>query len=311
MEITPVSPQTFDTHFSNATCFNRATFNLLNSDLCDGVHCLLFGDSKTRMGLVAGRRENNLLAPFSAPYGGFVTTDSKIPVAYVEEAVSLLEKYAVQTGINRIEMVLPPLFYDPAFLTKVMHVLHRQNWSMLDLDLNFYVDLASTSASNHYGMTYSARKHLKTASIHNFRLIKGTTKKDLSLAYDIIAKNRSGKGYILSMTKERLINTAEIVDMDCFLLQLDGQYVASAIVYQVTPTIPLVVYWGDLPGYETFRTMNYLTHGVIDSYRKRGFRILDTGTAMLGGSPNHGLCAFKESIGCAISPRCRFVKELT
>jgi len=104
--------------------------------------------------------------------------------------------------------------------------------------------------------------------------------------------------------------TSEVVHMDSFLLELEGQYVASAIVYQVTPAIPQVVYWGDIPGFEPFRTMNFLTKAVIDTYRNEGFKMLDTGTAMIESSPNHGLCAFKESIGCDILPRCRFVKEL-
>jgi len=307
MEITRVSPQAFDIHFPNASCFNRAAFNLLNKDLCNELHFLLFGDSKIRLGLIAGQRGSSLMAPFSAPFGGFTTTDSKIRIAYIEEAVSLLETYATQAGINRIEMILPPLFYDPAFLTKVMQVLHSQGWSMKNLDLNFYVDLASTTETN--SITYSAKKHLKTASTHPFRLLNSTTIEDLSLAYDIIAENRSSKGYSLSMSKDQLNKTSEIVDIDCFLLELEGQYVASAIVYHVTQNIPLVVYWGDLPGFETFRTMNYLTQGVIDYYRNQGFRLLDTGTAMLDGKPNHGLCAFKESIGCDILPRCRFVKE--
>ncbi len=311
MEINRVSPQTFDAHFSNAPCFSRAAFNGLNAGLCDELYFLLFGDSKIRMGLVAGQRGNNLMAPFSAPYGGFVTTDSKIQIAYIEEAVDLLEAYAIQNGIKRIELIQPPLFYDTAFLTKVMHVLHGHSWLIQDIDLNYYVDLQNTMEANHFGMTYSAQKNLKTASKHPFNLIKSNSMESLETGYDIIAANRSAKGYALSLTKEQLVATTGVVSMDSFLLELEGQYVASAIVYQVTPDIPLVVYWGDLPGYESFRTMNYLTQGIIDYYRKEGYKILDTGTAMLGSKPNPGLCTFKESIGCTILPRCQYVKQLT
>jgi hypothetical protein len=311
MEITRVSPQAFDAHFTDAPCFSRGAFNGLNTDLCDDLHCLLFRDSKIRLGLIVGRREDTLYSPFSAPFGSFVTTDSKIQVAYIEEAVGLLEAYAMQNGIKRVEMVLPPLFYDTAFLTKLTQVLHRQSWNMQDIDLNFYVDLQNTTEANRFGMTYSAQKNLKTALKHPFNLIKSQSMENLSLAYEIIAANRSAKEYALSLSKKRLLATAAVVSMDNFLLELEGQYVASAIVYQVTPAIPLVVYWGDLPGYESFRTMNYLTQGVIDSYRKEGFNILDTGTAMLGNKPNPGLCTFKESIGCTILPRCTFVKHIS
>ena len=311
MEITRVSPQTFDAHFPDAPCFSRAAFNGLNTNLCDTLHCLLFGDSKIRLGLIAGQRNETLYAPFSAPFGGFVTTDSKIQIAYIEEAVGLLEGYAIQNGIKRMEMILPPLFYDSAFLTKLTYVLHLQSWLMQDIDLNFYVDLQNTTEANHFGMTYSAQKNLKTALKHPFNLIKSQSMENLAMAYDIIAANRSAKGYALSLTKERLLATSAVVNMDSFLLELEGQYVASTIVYQVTPTIPLVVYWGDIAGYESFRTMNYLTHGVIDSYRKEGYKVLDTGTAMLGNQPNPGLCVFKESIGCTILPRYTFVKQLS
>ncbi len=309
MEIDRVSPEVFDAQFPKAISFNRAAFNVMNRDKCEDLHCLLFHDTKTRLGLVAGQRENCLLMPFSAPFGGFVTNDSGIRIEYIEEAVLQLETYAVQSGLDRLEMELPPLFYDTAFLTKVMHVLHHHAWHTHHISLNYFVDLESAAASNHSGMTYSARKHLKTTSNYSFQLRKSTTREDLSLAYDIISENRLGKGYDLSLTKEDVLKTSTLIPMDSFLVQLNGQYVASAIVYLVTPDIPLVVYWGDRPGYESFRTMNFLTHGVIESYRNDGYKKLDTGTAMIDDKPNYGLCAFKESIGCSIMPRCRFVKE--
>lgn len=310
MEIIRLSPQLFDSHFPDAHCFSRSEFTELNADTCDEVHYLAFKETKMRLGLIAGQQDSTLYSPFSAPFGGLITNDSTIKVEYVEKAVGLLETYAVQYGMKQIVLVLPPLFYDMPFYTKLSHVLNGRAWQLLADDLNFFVDLQYTTQANHFGMTYSARKNLKTALKHPFMLEKGQSKEHLAQAYHIIAANRSSKGYTLSVPEKRFMETTAAVIMDAFLLRLEEQYVASAIVYHVTPGIPLVVYWGDLPGFESFRTMNFLTHGVIDSYRNAGYAFLDTGTAMLGDKPNPGLCVFKESIGCSILPRYTFVKQL-
>lgn len=158
-------------------------------------------------------------------------------------------------------------------------------------------------------MTYSARRNIRLAKEHPFNLVKGQTTSDLLEAFALIKTNREAKGYALPLDEKALVDTAALLTIDSFLFYLDQTPVAAALVYLVSPTVALVVYWGDLPAYASYKTMNLLTHELYMHYQEAGYACLDTGTAMLGNAPNYGLAEFKESIGCLLSPRCSFVKH--
>jgi hypothetical protein len=310
MEIIEVSPKEYDAIFTSSPCFNKAAFNVLNAWKCEEVFYFIFKDRKIRMGLIAGRVGNALLSPFSAPFGGFSTLESKLRISYIEEAVDLLEAFCRNSGIEQINITLPPLFYDESFLTKVSHVLYQKKWLLNQMDLNFFLDLRKIEKKDLMSMlTYSARKNLKTALKNNFTFGQGQSSEDLETAYEIIRINRESKGYPLSMTRQQMLDTSAVVTVDSFLVHLYGKPVAAAIVYQVTENFSQVVYWGDLPEYSNLRTMNFLTYYLFEHYSKKGFMTIDVGTSMLDNMPNYGLCEFKESIGCDILPRNRFVKD--
>jgi len=309
MEICEVTSGEYDTLFTSAACFNKAAFNKLNAYRCDELFCLVFKDKKIRLGLVAGLQGKCLSSPFSAPFGGFATKDSNIQITYIEESVDLLEQFCRERHLSSVNMTLPPLFYDPTFLTKVMHVLYRKQWRLNQVDLNFFYNLTDKQPT-HSKLTYSARKNLNVALKQPFTFEKGNTSDHLAAAYEIIRQNRALKGFPMRMTGLQMQETSTVVSIDSFLIRYNGMPVAAAIVYQVTPTIIQVVYWGDLPEFAPFRTMNYLTNKLFTFYAEKGYSLIDVGTAMHGSIPNYGLCEFKESVGSDILPRCAFVKEL-
>lgn len=310
MEITAVSPQQYDKHFNQTLCFNSGAFNALNEAKCESLHCLLFHDDKLRLGLIAGEQAGCLNSPFSAPYGGFSALDSSLQLSFIESAVQALEAYGAGKGFNSVRLMLPPLFYDQAFLTKVTHVLHRFGWGLECVDLNYYYALARAEKEGPLPkMTYSARRNIRLAKENPFRLVKGTNKDSLLQAFALIKANRDAKGYSLPLDENALLATSAVLPIESFLLYLEETPVAAALVYLASPTVPLVVYWGDLPGYTSYKPMNLLTHELYLHYREAGYACLDTGTAMLGELPNYGLAEFKESVGCVLSPRFLFVKS--
>ena len=161
MKIFEVTPNEYDAIFTGATCFNKATFNLLNASKCDEVCYLIFKDKKVRLGLVAGRQGTSLSSPFSAPFGGFTVLDSKIQIPYIEEAVDLLEAFSKDRQLTSINIMLPPLFYDVSFLTKVTHVLYQKNWRLDQVDLNYYYNLSAMGKEETKPqMAYNAKKNL-------------------------------------------------------------------------------------------------------------------------------------------------------
>lgn len=70
------------------------------------------------------------------------------------------------------------------------------------------------------------------------------------MAYDIIATNRSAKGYPLSLTKERLLATTAGVEHGQLFSEAGWTICSLRHRLSGNADIPLVVYWGDIPGYE-------------------------------------------------------------
>ncbi len=310
MEIIEVSQKVYDSYFKDIPCFNKASFNELNSQKCEEVHYLFFKDNKIRLGLIYGETGKNINSPFSAPFGGFSTNNSKIKIEYLEESIGLFEEYLAASGIECAKIALPPLFYDESFITKITHVLYQKEWILDQMDLNYYYVLDDIIKDFGFPvMTYSARKNLSASNSNNLQFAFWKDEEHLSIAYDIIEKNRAMKGYPLSMTKDQMIVTSKVVPVESMLVSLNDKYIAGAIVYMVTKNIPQVVYWGDDIEYSGLRTMNFLSYNLFLHYQKCGFTIIDVGTAMIGNKPNYGLCEFKESIGCKIQPRITFRKD--
>jgi lipid II:glycine glycyltransferase (peptidoglycan interpeptide bridge formation enzyme) len=72
-----------------------------------------------------------------------------------------------------------------------------------------------------------------------------------------------------------------------------------------------VIYWGDIPEFSKYKTMNFLSFNIFEHYKKSGLKIVDIGPSTENSIPNYGLCEFKESIGCSIAAKVTFSNLLT
>ena len=157
-------------------------------------------------------------------------------------------------------------------------------------------------------MKRNARKNYHAALSHGFEVevLDGCSYADVERAYGVIRKNRDAHGYPLRMSLDEVVATAPVVGARFMVMTWRGEDVAAAQVHCVAPGIGQVVYWGDAPGYVEMRPMNYFTMEVARHFRNEGMRILDIGPSSEEGVPSPGLCDFKESIGCMVSPKFRF-----
>jgi lipid II:glycine glycyltransferase (peptidoglycan interpeptide bridge formation enzyme) len=112
------------------------------------------------------------------------------------------------------------------------------------------------------------------------------------------------------MTWDQLLESTAIIPADFFIVKKEEISVAAAVVFHVANQIVQVIYWGDLPQYAEFKTMNFLSFQVFQYYTKQGISIIDIGPSTEDSVPNNGLCEFKESIGCDISIKTEFFKKL-
>ena len=290
--------------------FNSAEFNLLNEARCNQLLYLVFKDTKNRLGLIAGINGNELYTPFSAPFGGFSFVREDISIDQIEAGVEALIQYATDKGYGAIHYTMPPLFYQQGFNNKLLNILSRKNFQVVAVDLNYEFNLQKFTENYEADIWHNARKNLRISVKQGFDFIKCETPETKSVAYEVIKENRSRKGYPLKMTYEQVVKTAEVIPADFFLLKKENESVAAAIIFHVAPGIVQVIYWGDIPDFANYKPMNFLAYSVFKYYKEQGLKFVDIGPSTENGIPNYGLCEFKESIGCDITPKFSFIKTI-
>ncbi|MDE6346893.1 MAG: GNAT family N-acetyltransferase [Muribaculaceae bacterium] len=289
-----VTPDDFDRFFPKpSTAFGSAAFNMLNSGNAERVECLVGCDASGSpvMGLIAGLRDGAWRSPFSAPMAA-ISWRNDPSIATVE---SFLRKVTEYLAPIPLRIVLPPSFVAPSMLSQIAGTAMNMA-SHVTADFNFHYDLSLFPDFEKH-LTPSARNKYHQSLKAGFIFDAA----DIARAYAVIRANRTAKGYYLAMTLEQVEATAEAIDIDAFVLSLDGTDVASAIVYRIAPGVAHVVYWGDTPGFERMRPMNILPYHIFSHYHSLGFNIVNIGTSSTDGVANHGLCSFKSSLGCTLS----------
>ena len=291
--------------------FASAAFNDLNAHKCESVHYLLFKDKKVRLGIIGGVKDGTFYTPFSAPFGGFVYGKNDIKIQLIDEAITLLHQWLKDKGLRSIQMTLPPFIYEESFISKLTNSLFRNNFTIEKTDLNYAFNLHNFDTHYTTNLWRNARKNLGIALNNNLAFKPCKTMEEKELAYGIIVKNREKRGFPLRMSWQQIKETLVVIKADFFLVYNEVQEtIASAMVFQINPKIVQVVYWGDLPEYSHLKTMNFLSYKIFEFYKDTNIEIVDIGPSTENSIPNVGLCEFKESIGCDISTKLTFSKQI-
>lgn len=295
MECIPVSALEYNEFLTSETIiYQSVAFHELNASKVSESRFLLFKrDQKAIAGMIVGKKGDVWQSPFSAPFAGFSFSKS-LSLASLDSLVNCLLDY-IQKNVITLQITMPPLFYKQDLYVKLAYILQRYS-TFCYTDINYAFDLKTDDYDSL--LNKESRKNLNRAKYIPSELKRAETLEEKKLVYDVIAENRKAKGYPLKMSFNDLEKTRAIVLGDYFLLMMDQEPVASAIVFEVAPTIAQVIYWGDLSAYSLKRPMNLLAFELFHLYKKRGFAFLDIGPSSEEGVPNTGLCHYKESIGC-------------
>ncbi|MGL4993322.1 MAG: hypothetical protein ACRC6R_04215 [Bacteroidales bacterium] len=290
---------------SSTIVFNTPSFAQINQSKCQRLHYLLFKDSKLRLGLILGEKQESLYCPFSSPFGCFEQADKGfINLEIVDQALSLLKEYASNQG-KRLTITLPPVNYDRDLISKMVSSFSRLGFIQESVDLSYYIPTCDPQ-SYRERLKRNARKNLSRSESSDLSFIVAQSDSEKVLAYDVIKHNRQSKGYPLRMSYEDIIMTSSVVRINFFLIMRASEAIASAIVFDVTDRISQVVYWGNIESYSDMRPMNFLAIKLVEHYHYRGVDILDIGPSTEDGLPNYGLCEFKSSIGCESDLKFKF-----
>jgi hypothetical protein len=312
MEISEVTPDLYKTIINKPShAFNSAEFSNLNAPKCEKVHYLLFKDAKYRMGIVLGVRNNILSSPFSASFGGFETFSREIKIHQIDAIIEVLIEWSKQNKYDGINIISPPYFYNPNFFVKITNSLFRANFQIKNSEINYHFETNSFNSESVYltNIWPNARNKVRQALTYPLIFNKIDNSKGLE-AYDIISQNRSERGFPLRLSYDQLKETEPIIPIDYFLVSDNNQSIAAAIVFHLSKEVVRVVYWGDLPKFSEYKTMNFLSYKIFQHYKELGIPYIDIGHSTVDSIPNHGLCEFKESIGCSLGILNNYYKKI-
>lgn len=292
MELVRLTHEQYAAAFpATLTPYGSTAFNLLNADKAEDLSCAALRDTsgRYRLGVILGLRDGVWRSPFSAPFGEITSNGRQKLETLAEFADMLKQRY------GRLQFVLPPAFYDPVMQPRAAGSLAAAGHTDY-ADFNYHYELSDFAEFNSH-LDANARNKLNRALRCDFAFEAC----GLDAAYEVIAENRSEKGYPLRMTLDQLRDTAKLIAVDSFMLSLKGASAAAAIVYRLSGRVAQVIYWGHRQEYSGSHPMNLLSREVFGFYAAAGFDIVDVGPASSDGVPDMGLCAFKESLGCRLT----------
>jgi hypothetical protein len=222
---------------------------------------------------------------------------------------SAVEDALKASGAKRMEVLLAPMAHDPVAFSHQTYFLRSSGFSISQCDLNQSLEIDNTSFSTR--ISYGNLKRIRKCDREGF--VSGQLAfTELPRVFDVLSSNRRAKGNELSMSQQQLHAMLTAFPQECALFgcEMAGNMVAAAFCLQLSPAALYVVYWGDLPGYESHSPTVHLANAVYTFAQNSEIRILDVGTSTIDLEPNFGLLQFKRGLGFTESLKLRMTKEL-
>jgi hypothetical protein len=290
---------------SSISVFDGPAFNRLHEGkLAETLYIVISEDSKDRFGLIVGISKDSFCQlPISAPYGmiSSIRKNAKIK-DYHSATHAIVEYLRDEKKAKGMQITLPPRFYDENAIALFENSLFMYGFRPKTMDVNYHFNLNEFDPQAYLeNLEIKARQKLKSALQAGLEFRAAESGEEIRRAYDVIQKNREHKGYPLKLSFEDIQNTGKIISIEYFGVCKNDEMIASAIVYHVSSSIAQVVYWGNLPGAEEYKPMNFLAYALFQHFAEKKLSIVDIGISTEDGVPNFGLCDFKASIGCTAS----------
>lgn len=273
--------------------FLSRDFIELNRFKVDKLVCLVAEVDKPEIGLIAGVKDNALLSPFSAPFGGFHCKRENIYVDKVDAFISSLKMYLYDNANEQFQITLPPNIYMPSFNAKCISSLFRCGFTYQIPEITSWVDLHEFDGRF---KQKNSREYYRQAARNGLVFELVTTPEDKEIAYEIIKENRARFGRPIYMTLDDIGQVGKLWPLDFFkVMSDDGVMLASAIFYRAHSEIVYAVFWGDTEEGRSLRAMDFMLFNLWVHYKEQGYKYIDLGISTEQSIPNVGLLRFKET----------------
>lgn len=274
-----------------------------NKFKADRIVYLVDESGQSRIGLIAGVRDNMIKSPFSAPFGGFHFKKETVYTSEIDSFLVMLEEYLNRNSFDGFQIILPPDIYHGTFNAKIINALMRNSFQHHIPEITNWVDLDAFHGTFNLK---NSREYLRQAVRNKLTCKLVSEENEQKEVYELIKANRARFGRSIYMSYEDLKKMESLWPVDYFGVYHATELIASAIFYRFHSEICYAVFWGDSEDGRPLRAMDYLSHHLWMHYKSEKFTYIDLGISTESGVPNHGLLRFKESHNSTSSLRHRF-----
>lgn len=292
-----ISEQEYINYFpSDPNPFISEGFINLMKHKVDRIVRLVNSSKDATIGLVAGVKDNILLAPFSAPYGGFHYKYEAVFYDGIYDFLLNLKEYLSTENIKKLIITLSPNVYNPSINAKLVNAFIRLGYNMETPDIISYVDLRHFDGE---WVKSEVRQNCNKAIRNGLSFAHVTDEKFIEEAYGIISANRKVQERHIYMSLQNLLEVNSVIPVDFFLVKnMNGDNIGSGIFYRGHEKIVQGIFVGDLLASRKMGTMDFLFLNVFNYYKNNGYHYIDLGKSSSNGEPNIGLIRFKEIHNC-------------
>jgi len=247
-------------------------------------------------------------SPRRGTFGSFEFRE-RLRIEIIDGFYDEIERVLAANDAHRIEILEPPAILDPQAAAVRYNMFYRKGYRPQAPELDHALTVDEREFSER--IEYNIRKRLNKCKREDI-VVKQVDPPLYRQVYDVIVRNRSAKGFPVSMTYEAISTMVEAFPerLVFFGAFSNDTMIASSICINVNSAMLYVFYWGDLPGYETYSPVTVIAESIYRYAQDHGFSLIDLGTSTIGGVPNYGLVNFKREMGCLDSLKLTFVKQM-
>lgn len=280
---------------STQNFFLSNDFNLLNKDKVEEIKYLINDSAKPAIGMILGVKDNNLLSPYSSPFGGVHYKHSNIYIDIIEEFAENLMRYITINQYSIFKCTFPPSIYGASFNHKLINTMIRKGFKLEIPELTSYIDLDHFN----YRFTQKNSREYYNQAIKNQLVFKQIYDDDeQKKIIELIKENRERSNRKLKMNLVDFKKIEAICKVNYFgVFDIANRLVAGAIFYLFPKDkIVYTVIWGDSLSGRGLRAMDFLSFESWSFFKRENYKYVDIGISTEADAiPNVGLLRFKET----------------
>lgn len=264
----------------------------------------LMMSNDTSMGLIAGLKDKELCAPFSAPFGGFHYTHEHFSYEVVYDFIAGLKDYLREQGLHKLNIILPPDIYQNNMNAKCVNAFIRLGFKLLIPEITNWIDLKKFDGN---WVKPTVAQNCRKAKNNQLSFHVVTDKQSINEVYMIIFRNREVQGRKIHMSLNDIVKVNTVMPVDYFLIKdKNDESMGAGIFYRGHEKIAQGIFMGDDLDNRSLGIMDLLYSSIYDYYKKMDYDYIDLGSSSLNGEPNIGLIRFKEIHNCVTSLKYTF-----